>query len=410
MKLGKIALRNLKRNKKRSILSLGATMIATYAIVFMFSFIGGLNVDMQNVAKNYNSGEILLRNVEYDDVSFSLSRSVSNYNEIINLLKKEFPLYEFSPRLKFPSTVFDNNNSDRSYISIGIGVNFQLEKVYLNIEDKIVEGTLPQNSREVLMGIGLANELGLGVGDKFTPITMTKGGASTGITFKVSGLARYEDAGFTNKTFLAPLDELPNMLKMEGSVTDILIKNVGDENLEESITEINSVLQKNGYTEIIANSWKDIGIGYSWMQMASFAYTIIGTVFFLLASTVIANTMLMVVFERRKEIGTITALGMTEVEVIRLFFTEALMLGLIGAALGVILGVITIIPLSFIGLDLSSATGDIDIGSSFFIYPKIKITTLISIFLYSVFIASFVSFFPSKGAAKVDPIVALRSE
>lgn len=410
MKLRNIAIRNIRRNDKRSILSITATAIATYCIVFMFSFIGGLGEDMKNIAFNYNSGEILIRNIDYDEKSFSLDRAVDSYESVVSLVRENFPEIEVSPRIKFPSTVFDKEDYDKSYVSYGVAVDFNTEQDYLELGDKIIEGNIPSDSREVIMGSGLAKELGLAVGDKFTPITSTRKGASTGITFKISALGRFSDSGFTNKTFIVSLEQLPRMLKMEGAVTDILIKGIGDKFIDDKVVEINTLLTSNGFNQIEAYSWKNVGIGYSYLQMADFAYTIIGIIFFLLASTVIANTMLMVVFERRKEIGTITAMGMTSVEVVRLFFIEAFMLGVLGAGSGVLLGIITVLPLSFIGLDLSSMTGGIDMGASFHIFPVLSVKSTFMVFTYSVFIASFVSFFPSRGAAKVDPVIALRSE
>lgn len=410
MKLYSIALRNLKRNKKRSILSITATAIATYAIVFMFSFINGLEDDMRNIAYNYNTGEVLVRHKDFDEKSFSLARAVDNYTEVLKLINSSFPDMDVSPRIKFPSTVFDPKDADRSYTSFGVAVDFTTETEFLKLEEKILEGEMPKGSRDVIMGHGLAKELGLTVGDKFTPITMTRLGASTGITFNISALAQFEDGAFSNKTFIVSLEQLPKMLRMEGSISDILIKNVGDENIPSVIEELNRVFSSNGYSEIEAYSWKDVGVGYSYLQMADFAYTIIGIFLFFLASSVIANTMLMVVFERRKEIGTITAMGMTSREVVRLFFLEALMLGVLGAAAGVIAGTFMVIPLGMIGLDLSSFTGGIEMGASFYIFPRLSVKSTLVVFIYSVFVASFVSFFPSRGASKVDPVVALRSE
>lgn len=407
MKLTGIAIRNLKRNRKRSLLSITATAIAAYAIVFMFSFIGGMEKDMQDISYNYSSGQILVRHRDFDEKAFSLDRAIDDYREVLVVLDNLLPETEKSPRIRFPSTVLDG---DKSYSSFGVGVDFAYEKDYLNLDDKIIEGRLPEKSREVLMGHGLATELNLGLGDKFTPITMTRRGASTGITFTVVGLGKYSDSAFSNKTFLVPLDELPKMLKMEGAVSEILIKGVDEDSLDATIATVNSTLEAEGFSYLEALSWKSVGLGYTWLKMADFIYTIIAFLFFAMASSVIANTMLMVVFERRKEIGTITAMGMTEREVVRLFFIEALILGILGALAGVIVGILLILPLSYIGMDLSKAMGDVEMGASFYIYPQLSIKSTIVVFFYAVFVASFISFFPSRGAAKVDPVVALRSE
>lgn len=407
MKLSKIAIRNLQRNKKRSVLSITATAIATFTMVALLSFIAGMTKDMEDINVNYLTGQIEIRHIDYDEKSFSLDRAIDNYSELLGLLKKNYPTLEFSPRIKFPSTVFDKVDYDKSYSSFGVAVDFESEESYLGLSDKIVEGAIPTDSRGVILGIGLAEELKLDIGDKFTAITSTRRGASSGITFTVSALAKFSDSGFTNKTFIVSLDELPTMLKMEGAVSDLLIKGFGDQDLGIAAKELKSFLDKNGYTNLDTVSWKETS-AYEYIGMAESIYGIMGFVFFALASTVIANTMLMVVFERRKEIGTITAMGMSSKEVVRLFFIEAFYLGVIGAFIGVLAGIALVLPLSNVGIDMSTMAGEVDFNSSFNIFPQLSLKSTLGIFLYSVFVASIISFFPSRGAAKVDPIVALR--
>ncbi len=407
MKLAKIAFRNIKRNTKRSILSIISTALATFFIVFMFAYIEGIKLDMRNVSFNYDSGEIQIRSKKFDDKIFSLDRAVDDYEAVMELISSEFPHLSMSPRLRFPSQVL---KGDRTYVSFGIAVDFEKEKDFLDIDDKIIEGRIPENPREVLMGIGLAEELELKIGDKFTPITMTRKGASSGITFTVTGFAKFSTGAFTNKTFLSPLTDVPMILRMKGAVSGLLLKNVPNEDWDLECEKINRVLEENGYSEIEAVPWTEIGFGYAMLEMADISYTIMAIFFFALASTVIANTMLMVVFERRKEIGTITAMGMTSREVIRLFFLEALYLGILGAAVGVFIGIVGVLPLQIFGMDLSSFGSTVDFGISWMIYPQITLSSTLFVFLYSVFVASFISFFPSRSAAKVDPVVALRAE
>lgn len=407
MKLTDIAIRNIKRNKKRSILSFTATALATFAIVFMFSFLGGFGKDIRDVAFNYNTGEVLIRHIDFDEKSFSLDRAVDNYKEVLKILERDYESLSFSPRINFPSTVLDD---DKSYISFGVAVDFSNEESYLNLSDKIIKGKMPTKPKEVIMGHGLAKELNLDIGDKFTPITTTRKGASTGITFQVAALGKFEDPAFSNKTFIVSLDKLSEMLRMKGAISDILVKGVGDRKINRTVRRMNTTLGVYGFNTIRAYSWKDVGVSFSFYQMADFTYTIVGILFFFLASTVIANTMLMAVFERRREIGTITSLGMTDLEVIRLFFLEAFFLGVIGAGIGVVVGSLLVLPLSIIGLDLTSMAAGVEMGASFHIFPQLSIKSTLLVFIYSVFIASFVSFFPSQSAAKVDPVVALRSE
>ncbi len=407
MKLGRIALRNINRNKKRSLLSVLSTAIATFAIVFMFSFIAGMVKDMKDMSFNYETGQLVIRIKDYDDKVYSQDLAVDNYKSVLSLLIQEYPDYQYSPRLKFPSTVLDGN---RTIICFGVAADIDRETDYLDLDDKLIEGRLPAEPLEVLMGFGLAKELNKGVGDKFTPITTTRRGASSGITFKISGLAKFSNSAYTNKTFISPITDIPGILKMEGAASEILIKDISDKELNSVKSRINELLNSNGFNSIQAVNWQDIGLGYSMIRMADISYTLMAVFFFILSSSVIANTMLMVVFERKKEIGTITALGMTSGEVVRLFFLEALVLGVLGAGAGVLLGIIIVIPLSYIGIDLSSMEDIIEFGTSWNIYPQLTLKSTLVVFFYSVFVASIISFFPSRSSSRVDPVEALRAD
>jgi putative ABC transport system permease protein len=136
---------------------------------------------------------------------------------------------------------------------------------------------------------------------------------------------------------------------------------------------------------------------------------ILAFMFFLLGSTVIINTTMMVVFERRKEIGTIAAMGMTGPEIVRLFFLEAFFISVLGSLLGVLAGIGLTIPLSRVGLDFSDSMGGVDFQLSPVFYPMLNLRSTVFVFFYSTIVASAASFFPSKKASSVNPIEALRT-
>jgi putative ABC transport system permease protein len=136
---------------------------------------------------------------------------------------------------------------------------------------------------------------------------------------------------------------------------------------------------------------------------------VIALVFFLLASTVIINTTMMVIFERMREIGTVAAMGMTPQEIVRLFFLEAFYIGAIAAFVGVVLGIAVTIPLSKTGIDLTQSMGGVDLEINPVIYPRLNIRSTVFVFFYSTAIASLASFIPSRRAAKIEPVEALRA-
>ena len=118
----------------------------------------------------------------------------------------------------------------------------------------------------------------------------------------------------------------------------------------------------------------------------------------------------MVVYERMKEIGTIAALGMTGGEIVRLFFLESFFLALMGSAAGVFVGSVITALTAVFGIDFGSALRGVSIEVSNIIYPALKARTILNIFTFSVAVASAASLLPSRKAAKIEPVRALRND
>ena len=126
-------------------------------------------------------------------------------------------------------------------------------------------------------------------------------------------------------------------------------------------------------------------------------------IFFLVASIGSINTMMMIVMERSKEIGTMLALGVKRVQLIKLFLIEGSLIGAIGSAIGIITGAAAIYFLNGRGVVVSSAPNI----TSIIARPVIDYSSLISCFLVGWLGISFASFWPAFRASRLSPIEAL---
>jgi putative ABC transport system permease protein len=77
--------------------------------------------------------------------------------------------------------------------------------------------------REALLGAGLAGEVGVGVGERITLLGKNKYLGMAGMSFTVTGLARFPVAGFDRTFLLVPLDTAQAMLKMQDEATEVLL-------------------------------------------------------------------------------------------------------------------------------------------------------------------------------------------
>jgi putative ABC transport system permease protein len=148
----------------------------------------------------------------------------------------------------------------------------------------------------------------------------------------------------------------------------------------------------------------------TFIELAGTIYDIIAIIFFILASTVVINTTIMVIFERMREIGTLGAMGMTGKQLVKLFFYEALFISITGALVGILVGIGITAYFSSMGFTaMSKALDGMDsMGIGKVIYPVLNFRSTVLVFMYSVVVCTVATWWPSRRAAKITPVEALR--
>ncbi|MEE8403275.1 MAG: ABC transporter permease [Candidatus Hydrothermarchaeaceae archaeon] len=136
------------------------------------------------------------------------------------------------------------------------------------------------------------------------------------------------------------------------------------------------------------------------LSILTFVLAGIASVSLLVGGVIIMNTMLMSVFERTKEIGVMKATGATNNQVLGIFLGESSVVGLVGGALGIVLGLMI--------SGVIEKVGQSYMGSLFETYVGAEV--LIGALIFSVIIGSASGAYPAWRAAKLDPVDALRYE
>jgi ABC-type lipoprotein release transport system permease subunit len=157
--------------------------------------------------------------------------------------------------------------------------------------------------------------------------------------------------------------------------------------------------------------WRDLERDYLAMATAErISNGIFLGIFVVLAVVGVANTVMLAVFERTREIGMLMALGLRGSGVRRIFVAEGAMLGLLGAAIGTALAVGLMIPYSAYGLNLTALYGEIDLGYPVKdrLYGAIDGTALGVVWLLTAVLSGFASFYPAMRASRQRPAEALR--
>jgi ABC-type antimicrobial peptide transport system permease subunit len=125
----------------------------------------------------------------------------------------------------------------------------------------------------------------------------------------------------------------------------------------------------------------------------------------------IINTMLMVVMERTRELGTLTAIGMNKKKVFSMIMLESVFLSLIGGVTGMVLSYLNILVTSKTGIDLSQySEGFGALGYSAKVYPQISAGFFVIVTVLIIITGVISSIYPAQKALKLNPLEAIRTE
>ncbi len=418
----KMAFRNIKRNKRRSILAVISVALSLMLVVVMHGLVDGLIENMiKNSTKN-ETGHIRIMSEEYfKNLQYMpVQHLVYTPDEVINFIKADKKIASkielITERMRFPVLLQYSGNNKAAF---GIGGDIENEKKLLMLDKSIIEGSYLTGNliekdgkkyREVIIGKKLADILSLKVGDDFSLMLQ---GADLGLhipRFYVVGIFKTGLNMLDENLFMLGIDDAKKILKTDGGVQEILIML---KNYKEAIPlskEINSMLKnKEEFKYLKAANWKESSGFLSMMDQAMQIYNFLYFTIAFLGAFIITNIMMMVVLERRREIGILKSMGMKKREILFLFTTEGIILGGIGSIAGVLVGTIINIPLSIYGIDFSSSMGSINFPVDNVIKWSISIGSIISSMILGIFVSAIVSVIPSRHAAKMKAVDAIRS-
>jgi putative ABC transport system permease protein len=296
---------------------------------------------------------------------------------------------------------------------MGWGVDPAEEIAFTKIDERIIEGRMVElGSREVLMGSGLLEKIDRKVGDKVTILYTTPFGSFKGSTFQIVGKLQSAIQMLDDTIFYLPLDQAQRILEMPGEVTELLLITSNPRKVASILPGLNELFsQEDESGKYILQVWnKDyelIGLFEIVTKIYNFVYIFI----IMLACFVLVNTLIMIVNERTREIGMMSALGLRSREILYLFTMEGAIIGVIGSAIGTVLGGILTKVFSVVGIDYSAAMEGMS-GGDFLLepifYTVFSLENLVFCFVLGVVVVTIACVIPARMAARLEPTEALR--
>jgi ABC-type lipoprotein release transport system permease subunit len=257
----------------------------------------------------------------------------------------------------------------------------------------------------VLIGQKLAQELGLSAGSKVSLLVNTSDGETEEDVFIVRGVFATGVVSYDAGTVYLPLPKAQAITNAGDRISAVILLT---EDAETADT-VAVALRSTGYSVF---TWEDMNVLIlSALEQGNFFYIMIYGIVILIVAVLIANTLLMSVFERTRELGILAALGLKGRQITTMVLLEAGTLALIGIIGGLILGVLVVWYLSFNGLyigdDIASMVQGFAYPSTF--YAKIVPLDFLALSLAMLGIVLLAALYPARFAAKLEPVEALHA-
>jgi putative ABC transport system permease protein len=407
--LFKIAVRNLRRYKRRTLLTASLVMIGVIFVLLYISVSGSFRNMMVGQITDSMLGHLEVHRKGYlasiDNLPLNLNLNPQAFKKLADILSHQPEVEAFSPRIKFGgmfSTFVETTNIRLN----GVSPDQEFKTIPL-LPSRIIRGQKTLHKGEILVPDLLARGMKVNVGDTIVIIATNKDGSVNGKQFRVSGIldSVTGPGGRDGYIHIEDAMETLRMEEMEISEVALRLKDFGQLNPFSDKLErlLSGEANKEGNPIFEVHTWEKLSPFYNIARMIDVMSFFIKLMLIAVVLISIMNVMIMAVYERIREIGTIAAIGTLPGKILTMFLVEGFCLGAIGALAGNILGVIIILILNRIGI-----TFDFGLQKGLVLSATIAPGDVLIISLIVILISVIASLQPAFKASRMEPIKALR--
>ncbi len=355
----------------------------------------------------YNAGEI-------DAQTGRVDRMLGDYQAMAGRVRDVPGVTRVAPLIK--GQVMANARDRNAGVEV-FGITLDDLKGIPRIADPSTgQGDIEQFGDGIAIGSGVARELGVGLGDKVKIIS--PGGVKTafGTTPRVNAYdvtyiftaGRYD---IDRTRVYMPFAEAQSFFNREGRADELEVM-VTD---PEHVMDLSIPLMQAAGDRALLWTWQDQSGGFlRALEVEDNVMFIILSILVLIAAMNITSGLIMLVKNKGRDIGILRTMGLTEGSVLRIFFICGAFTGIIGTAMGVILGclfAIYIDPLfGFVNWAMGGEIWDPSVRGIYYLPAKLQLGDVMSAVTLSLTLSFIVTIFPARRAARMNPVEALRYE
>lgn len=327
----KLAWRNIWRNKRRTLITIASVFFALWLSLIMRSMqVGSYSHMADGIVEAYTGSMQVHRQGYWDD------RTLDNTFEYNPAMAVEIESHEnikaVIPRLESFSLASTGEHT-KGILVIGIDPEKELELTHP--DRKLIEGVYFNGSPEgVLVSSRLADFLNLSLNDTLTMLSTGYHGASAAGIYPVIGIIKMPNPELDRRIIYMSLPYAQQFYGAENMLTSLVINVEDSDQLNKTKKELTGLLDKELY-EIM--DWKEMNpeLVQQIQSDQTGGYIMLGMLYLIVGFGVL-GTLIMMTTERRREFGVMIAVGMQKKKLGLILTIEMLMMGMVGAATGVI--------------------------------------------------------------------------
>lgn len=410
----KIALRNLRRYRRRTLLTSLLITVGVVMVILFSGLSGSFKGMMIGQITDSNLAQMQIHKKGYvssiDTMPLNLNLNQQGYKKIQKILMQQPDVAAYAPRIKLGAML--SNFTETTNIRINAIDPEKEVKVCPAIGDRILlkdknMGEIFIKSGEVIIPEKLANGMKIKEGDSVVVVANNREGSVNGLNFIVSGII--EDVlGPQGKEGYMHIDDAQTLLRMEEpEVTEIAIRLQNFDKLDTVFADLKSALAQyknpKGKPAFEIHTWEKLSPFNNIAKMIDLMTVSMKIIMIAIVLISILNVMIMSVYERIREIGTMSAIGTAPGKIMTLFLAEGFSLGMISTLLGNIIGFGGIYILNIYKIRFSFGRME-----DLILSPAINFSELYWVSAIVLLVSVFASLQPAYKASKMEPVDALR--
>jgi len=409
MDLYKIALRNLLRYKRRTLLTASLITVGVVFVLVFMAVSGSFKAMMIGQITDAMLGQIQIHKKGYvasiDNLPLNLNLKASTFAQIEEVLRQQKDIEAYSPRLKFGG-LFSNFNESTNIRLNGVYPDREFKTVPL-LTARIASGKKTLGKGEIFIPSLLAKGMNVKVGDPIVIVATNKDGSVNGKPFVVAGILE-SVTGPGGRDGYVHIEDAAEVLRMpELEISEVAIRLKDFDRLQPAFHDLEkrltSEFQKDGKFPLEIHTWEGLTPFFNIARMLDIMTFFIRLMLVALVLISVLNVMIMAVYERIREIGTMAAIGTPPGKILAMFMLEGFSLGVLGTLIGCGVGMLLI----FI-LNLAHITFNFGQQQGLPLEASIRPGTLLSITVIVIIVSVLASLQPAFKASRMEPINALR--